>query len=531
MPRDIAPGPSAPRSTRAGKPIIAVIGIDHYAAWPRLENAVGDAAAASRMFRHLGFDEVTSPLLDRDATGEALRRLVTEDLAQLSSDDSLVLFFAGHGHTHTAQIGDVSVKTGCLIPVDGALPRGHVAASWLRLDTWLSDIARLPPRHILVIIDACHSGISLSAVHRWRAEEPSAPSELAALHARRSRRIITSALDDQLALDSGPYPGHSLFTGCLIEALSGGLARTGQRVTTGRELGHYLQKRVRSYPPSLQTPDFGTFELDDRGDIVVPLLSESPGADSPSLASTNNAAAVNRRATAGASGANRRLLLGIGLAIGVALIAIVLAISAEDTGPLTHAPGTGDNTGAPVSPGLATTGTEFVPTPDAATLDAAETEAMQQTTRMRGRTDRPIEPGILAARHDVSKRPALPRRRRERAMAPASSAAKAALHVPDPATSLEDSPEGATSAQPSVTLDCKADFAGVYKADTSTSAEITAALQALRACHAAGAISDADFERHQRALVGKELSYSRGGSGPPGSSPATPPSSAHDSAP
>jgi hypothetical protein len=199
-------------------------------------------------------------------------RRCIDDLADLSPDDSLVLFFAGHGHTHTAHFGDVSVRTGCVIPVDGAPARSHVSASWLRLDSWLSDIARLPPRHILVIVDACHSGVALSSIARWRDEGswPGLPPD--ALQARRSRRIITSALDDQRALDTGPMPGHSLFTGCLLEGLSGGLAEGGRRLTTGRQLGQYLQDRVRSYPRSTQTPDFGAFELDDRGDLAIPIL-------------------------------------------------------------------------------------------------------------------------------------------------------------------------------------------------------------------------------------------------------------------
>src|SRR5262249_20693244 len=143
-------GRPSPSDAKTGRSVIAVIGVNQYAAWPRLSNAVNDALGALRLFKRLGFIELTAPLLDHAATGDAMRRLANDDLAQLSPDDSLVLFFAGHGHTITAHFGDVSVKTGCVIPVDGSPQRGHISASWLRLDSWLSDIARLPPRHILV---------------------------------------------------------------------------------------------------------------------------------------------------------------------------------------------------------------------------------------------------------------------------------------------------------------------------------------------------------------------------------------------
>src|ERR1700759_3944389 len=118
MHRDIEPGPSRSSDVRVGRSVIAVIGIDHYTEWPRLENAVSDAMAVSRVFKQLGFEEVATPLLDKVATGGAMRRRVAEDLSPLSPDDSLGLFFAGHGYTHTASFGNVAVKTGYVMPVD-----------------------------------------------------------------------------------------------------------------------------------------------------------------------------------------------------------------------------------------------------------------------------------------------------------------------------------------------------------------------------------------------------------------------------
>jgi uncharacterized caspase-like protein len=295
MHRDIEPASPSRSHVRTGRSVIAVIGIDQcqYREWPRLENAVSDAMGALKLFTRLGFELVTAPLLNESATGGAMRRLVTDDLAKLAKDDSLVLFFAGHGHTHTTILDSAPIRTGCVIPFDAMPPRGHVSASWLQLDSWLRDIARLPPRHILVIIDSCYSGIALS-VPRWRGG-PGVPKELDALRSRRSRIIIASALDDQRAMDSGPVVGHSLFTGCLIEGISGGCARPGQRVVTGKEIGQYLQQRVRSYSHSAQTPDYGSFELDKQGDIIVPLLDEvapASAAMAAAVPSTSSAAAT-----------------------------------------------------------------------------------------------------------------------------------------------------------------------------------------------------------------------------------------------
>jgi uncharacterized caspase-like protein len=263
---DLALAPTR-RAPGRGRLVIAVIGIDRYQRWPRLANAVRDATGIAALFERLGFAPAIAPLLDDRATGKAIWSLATDDLRALRPDDSLVVFYAGHGGTRTHRLGDQVLKSGYLIPVDADDSPDRVA-SWIDLEGWLRAVSLLPPRHILVILDACHSGIALDPILRWRDVGSWRDVPLGTLQARRSRRIITSALDDQVACDHGPVHGHSLFTGCLIEALTGGLPG---RVATGSELGLYVQQRVASYPNARQTPDFGTFTFDDRGEMAIPL--------------------------------------------------------------------------------------------------------------------------------------------------------------------------------------------------------------------------------------------------------------------
>jgi uncharacterized caspase-like protein len=267
-PRDVEPGPAAPK--KAGDPgrnVIAVIGIDRYPGRRRLANAVRDARGALALFERLGFERAAAPLLDGKATSKAIQQLVTDDLRTLGPNDSLIVFFAGHGGTRTHRLGDQVIRTGYLIPVEAS----DKAATWIDLEGWLRAISLLPAKHILVILDACHSGLALGSIIKWRDTGAWQEASLSTLGARRSRRVITSALDDQMALDSGPVHGHSLFTGCLIEGLTHGLGRGDSQVATGSELGLYLQRRVATYPLSRQTPDFGTFDFDDRGEMVIPI--------------------------------------------------------------------------------------------------------------------------------------------------------------------------------------------------------------------------------------------------------------------
>jgi len=287
--RDITSGPDATIAAgAAGRNVIAVIGIDRYHHWPRLGNAVNDAMGAAAVFQRLGFEQLTAPLVDDAATGKAIQSLVTDDLKMLGPDDSLVLFYAGHGGTRRHPLGDKVVKTGYLIPVDASDSPDRVS-TWVDLEGWLRTVSLLPARHILVVLDACHSGIALDPIIKWRDIGTWQDVPLPTLQVRRSRRIITSALDDQLTLDSGPVHGHSLFTGCLIEGLTEGLRRGGRRVATGSALGLYVQQRVQTYPHSQQTPDFGTFAFDDRGEMVFPLVIEPASYAGPESASAASA--------------------------------------------------------------------------------------------------------------------------------------------------------------------------------------------------------------------------------------------------
>jgi uncharacterized caspase-like protein len=267
-----APGP-------AGRHVMVAIGIDRYRHWRPLNNAVGDAVGAAAVLRELGFEPVVPPLLDDQATAEAIEAVIADELTSLAASDSLIVFFAGHGGTRTQRVGDRDVRTGYLIPVDGAAGSSRVQ-SWIEIDPWLRRISRLPPRHILVILDACFSGIALSSAVKW-GRDSGALLDLpfAAANAKPSRLVITSAADDQRAMDSGPRPGHSLFTGCLIEGLTGGIqsvgVRDGRPVIIGSELGRYVRHRVATYegrPGWQQTPDLGSFDFDERGEMLIPVL-------------------------------------------------------------------------------------------------------------------------------------------------------------------------------------------------------------------------------------------------------------------
>jgi Caspase domain len=258
-----------------GRCHVATIGIDDYKHFRKLNNAVSDARGFAKVLTEkFGFLEQYGSLINGDATRSAILDLIEDRLrTTLEPNDELVLFFAGHGHTRVDTVGGKPVETGFLVPVEA---RAETPMKWvdlIEINGLLESIGSLPARHILVILDACYSGFALGSA----LQAPRSMSRYEAdLAGRTSRKVITSAHRDQLAIDTGPVAGHSLFTGTLIDGLNWGHADLdGNSLVTSTELGLYAQQQVAKASISGQTPDFGSFRYDDRGELFLSLRNES----------------------------------------------------------------------------------------------------------------------------------------------------------------------------------------------------------------------------------------------------------------
>lgn len=254
--------------------VVVVVGINEYHRLPKLRRAVSDANGVARLLMdRFAFEMPIPPLLDGAATKNAIETLVEDRLRmELGPEDALVFFFAGHGTTRVNHIGQTTTKTGYLVPVE-AKGRDHFG-DLINVKHFLDNLGMLPANHILVILDACHSGMALD-LGAAMTQHRSAATFARDLATKRSRRVITSAMGHQTALDGGPIDGHSLFTGTLINGLMQAKADTDANgIVTSSELGLYLQQTVGQSSDSAQTPDFGAFALDDRGELLL-VLGES----------------------------------------------------------------------------------------------------------------------------------------------------------------------------------------------------------------------------------------------------------------
>jgi hypothetical protein len=92
-----------------------VIGVDSYTKAPRLNYAVADAKAVTDQLVRLGFPRKNIRLLlDADATTAKIERALYQDRKEMSPNDRLFVYFAGHGETLATRTGE----EGYILPVD-----------------------------------------------------------------------------------------------------------------------------------------------------------------------------------------------------------------------------------------------------------------------------------------------------------------------------------------------------------------------------------------------------------------------------
>ncbi len=262
--------PNEPANSATWKPkrrIVVTIGIDQYANWTKLDNAVSDAREVAAVLQSAGFVTVVPPLFNKDASKKAILRLIETQLPdKLEEDDDLILFFAGHGTSKEKKVGKDVFSAGYIVPVEASAPEDNEWSDYISLGELLESVGTLPARHVLLILDSCRSGVALGRVVEMSRGDP---GDAAA--ARVSRTIITSAAANQDASDSGPRPGHSLFAGILLTGLESGdadLDRDG--VISDAELALYLKAQLKKAKGSKQSPAFGQFLADNRGEMAFP---------------------------------------------------------------------------------------------------------------------------------------------------------------------------------------------------------------------------------------------------------------------
>jgi len=254
---------------KQGKNYIFSIGIDKYDAWMHLDNAVNDANAfSSALIKDFDFEEILPPLLNERASRSNINNILKYELpSKLKKEDRLIIFYAGHGFTEKGKNGENEIFKSYLVPVNAEQEQAGTRNNYIEIADFLEGLADLAPMHISVFLDACNSGFALQ---QDITKSRSGGGEIDILETRKSRKVFTSAKSDQLAFDGGPIEGNSLYTGILVQGLQLKLAdiNSDEKINMF-ELAFYMQQKMNDFYPELQTPDYGAFLKDDRGEMVL----------------------------------------------------------------------------------------------------------------------------------------------------------------------------------------------------------------------------------------------------------------------
>jgi len=217
--------------------IAVIIGIDRYKNLDneyQLNYAVQDAKSVASLLKDKYSFEIIS-LFNEEATRSRIMKILQGDLSELSINDAILIYFAGHGVTQDTHQG----KLGFLLPSDGSDKRNEMHKN-ISMQQIKSDICPLiRAKHVLIIADSCFGGLLLSTRATYSTPSYSL-SYLFEVTSKHVRQIITAGGVNERVLDEGRN-GHSVFTGRLIEKLD----HIGQYITA-RQLGEYLKQKVYS---------------------------------------------------------------------------------------------------------------------------------------------------------------------------------------------------------------------------------------------------------------------------------------------
>ena len=247
-----------------------VIGIARYRSASPLPDAVRndarDVAAILTSNSYCGYEPLNVHLLlDKDATLARIRTALDSVARASGPDDSVVIFFSGHG----ARLGDSANPESAILPVE--FNRGSPDTTSLSETEFSSTLRRISAQRLLVLIDACHSGAAGS--FKGGEQEGSLPvgyseKSLDRLAQGTGRVLIASCRVDETSLVLH-NARNSVFTSKLLDALRGEGQTSGDGVIRVFEIFNHVAQMVKLVVPGHQHPIFKASDLEDNFPVAL----------------------------------------------------------------------------------------------------------------------------------------------------------------------------------------------------------------------------------------------------------------------
>lgn len=244
----IVPVPSRPNPTLWA----VVIGVGEYKnpGIPKLRYSVSDAEAVYQVLTGLaGFKKEHVLLLtdrsEREPSYRNIKWALGTFLARSArKDDTVLIFFAGHGAPEIDQSGrerDGFAKY--LVPSD-ADPE-DLYSTGFPMDELLTVFSRLEAERVVAFLDTCYSGDTGGRTFTSKKTRTSSVDDLFLDRLTRSkgRAIVTASRATEVSLELAEL-GHGLFTYYLLQGLRGAADVNGDRFVSLQELYEYVEREV-----------------------------------------------------------------------------------------------------------------------------------------------------------------------------------------------------------------------------------------------------------------------------------------------
>ena len=197
-----------------GRYYALIIGNQDYLYLDDLRSPIRDAERLKGVLENkYGF----TTLLLQDASEKAILNTINNFYSQITEDDNLLIFYAGHGETSTASTSQK--QRGYWLPIDA---QDQNISSWINNAVISDHLDRIKARSILVLADSCYAGglgaeqsSLLFGLGGSNFNEAVIKSGLS----KRARVVISSG-GNKPVLD-GTSQHNSIFTKALIDALEG----------------------------------------------------------------------------------------------------------------------------------------------------------------------------------------------------------------------------------------------------------------------------------------------------------------------
>jgi hypothetical protein len=231
---------------------VLIVGFSQYSdpSWPAL-NGRRDAERVRKLFLDRGVPpsaiSMSFPAPGGTATlEETLVRFGEQLDPNASPDTRVVIYIAGHGYTADG--------IGYLVSPDAPDPIARPTDFKVRalpVTTLLTRVAAFHAAHVLLILDACFSGLALESLPRERFPHPPPVPDGRA----RVLQVITAGSAGQTVSDDGR------FAELIVSGLVGAADLNLDGWISGTELGMYLRLRMTEISGGRQTPTFGNILL------------------------------------------------------------------------------------------------------------------------------------------------------------------------------------------------------------------------------------------------------------------------------